>query len=651
MRNSFLGFAALVLLLVPVTASSQTQNKPYMRGDLNEGARKLEVQLQIDSEARPRSVAELRKELAAANTAKDVRLAEQKLGQIAFKAPNDGTGWLNYARATYVLKPNNAAERNTFWDRAAAAAYLAYRRSDRRNEEAEALEIIGRIYADRQLWRASLDTLKLALERRDQPDLRAFYDNLRETYGFRVLDYSVEADAASPRACIQFSEAVAPKVDFSPFISIQGVDKPTITGSDTQICIEGLKHGETYTVTARRGIPARSGESLAAVAELSIYVRDRKADARFTGRAYVLPRTGQRGIPVISVNTKKLNVQIVRIGDRSLLPSALESQFRRALSRYEIDRLAENQGAQIFKGELEVASELNKEVTTAFPIDEAIGDLRAGVYVMTAAPADISGRPDYSNLATQWFVISDLGLTAVTTDGDGLHVFVRDLGTANAVADADVKLLSKNNEVLGIVKTNAQGFAKFDAGLVRGTGGQSPAVLIAERKGADYAFLSLADSPFDLADRGVAGRVTPGPLDAYIFAERGVYRSGETVHVTALLRDAKANAASVPLTFILSRPDGAEDRRILITKDEAGGRSFDMPILSGAMTGTWRLRAYTDPKAPPVGEIAFLVEDYVPDRIEFDLKAQSPEIKRDAPAQVSSRWPLSVRTTGRKPQS
>lgn len=632
MRNSILGFAALVLSLVPVAASAA--DKPYSRADLNQGARQLEAQLQRDAEMRPRSLAELRKDLAAANAANDQRLAEQRLGQIAFRTANDGTAWLNYARASFALKPNNTAERNTFWNRAAAAAFIAYRKTERRAEEAEALEIIGRIYASRQLWRASLDTLKLALERRETAELKSYYDTLRETYGFRVLDYSVDADVAAPRACIQFSEQLAAKTDFAPYISVEGIDKPTVTASGQQICVEGLKHGETYNVTARRGIPAKNGESLSKVAELTIYVRDRKAEARFTGRAYVLPRTGQRGIPVVTVNTRKLNVQVVRIGDRSLVPSALENEFRQALSQYQINRIAENQGETVFKGELEVGYDLNKEVTTAFPVDEAVGDLKPGVYIMIVSPADASGQARYGNRATQWFVVSDLGLTAITA-GDGLHVFVRELGNAAPVEGAELKLLSKSNEVLATLKTDAQGFAKFDAGLVRGTGGLAPAVLVAERKGTDYAFLSLNDSPFDLADRGVAGRPAPGPLDAYVFTERGVYRAGETVHVTALLRDAKAKAASVPLTFILSRPDGAEDRRILITQDEAGGRSFDMPLLSGATTGTWRLRAYADPKAQPVGEVAFLVEDYVPDRVEFDLTSKTQEITRTQSPVVS----------------
>ena len=58
-------------------------------------------------------------------------------------------------------------------------------------------------------------------------------------------------------------------------------------------------------------------------AEFNIYVRDRKPFVRFTGRAYVLPRTGQRGIPLVSVNTPSVNVNVFRIGDRNLIDTVL----------------------------------------------------------------------------------------------------------------------------------------------------------------------------------------------------------------------------------------------------------------------------------------------------------------------------------------
>ncbi len=62
--------------------------------------------------------------------------------------------------------------------------------------------------------------------------------------------------------------------------------------------------------------------------------------------------------------------------------------FQRNLRPYEAERLASERGAKVWGGELAVAPKLNTEVATAFPVDQALGDLKPGVYVMTAAPKD-----------------------------------------------------------------------------------------------------------------------------------------------------------------------------------------------------------------------------------------------------------------------
>ena len=59
-----------------------------------------------------------------------------------------------------------------------------------------------------------------------------------------------------------------------------------------------------------------------------------------------------------------------------------------------------------------------------------------------------------------------------------------------------------------------------------------------------------------------------------------------------------------------------------------------MPIISSAPTGTWRVAAYTDPKRPPVGQASFLVEDYVPERLEFDLTTKAKSISTATPAEI-----------------
>ena len=188
-------------------------------------------------------------------------------------------------------------------------------------------------------------------------------------------------------------------------------------------------------------------ETLAKSADFTIFVRDRKPFVRFSGKAYVLPRTGQRGIPVLSVNTSAVALSVYRIGDRNLLDTVLGYDFQRNLSRYEAERLASERGAKVWSGELAVEPKLNTEVATAFPVDEALGELKPGVYVMTAAPKDVIAD-DYGQLrdangssSPTWGSPPIAAMTASTSSS------IRWRAPSRA-ARSSVRLMARNNEVL-----------------------------------------------------------------------------------------------------------------------------------------------------------------------------------------------------------
>jgi alpha-2-macroglobulin len=627
--------AGVIAVLVAVSSlSAIAADKPFQRDDLADAAIKLEAQIKSDAGPITKPVTALRHDADAAFQRNDFRAGMQLLGQIVAAAPDESANWLRLARTILQIRPTDDRERRLLAERATTAAYVAYQRSKDHNEEADALVLLSRVFADRNLWRPALDTLRLSLELREVAEVRANYERMRQDHGFRLLDYTVDADASSPRACFQFSEALpGRRTDFSPFVSVEGQDKPALSIDDKQLCVEGLKHGQRYSIALRAGLPSVVKETLSKSADFAIYIRDRKPFVHFSGKAYVLPRTGQQGIPVVSVNTTAVTIDIYKIGDRNLLDSVVGEDFQRNFDRYELERLANERGAKVWHGELKVEPTLNAEITTAFPVDQAVGTLSPGVYVMTAEPAG-TPQESYGELATQWFIVSDLGLTAFSGN-DGVHVFVHSLATAAAKAGIEIRLIGRDNEILATRQTDTFGHAEFEPGLVRGEGGLAPALLIASNDG-DYAFVSLKAPAFDLSDRGVTGRPVPAGLDAFVYTERGVYRTGEIIHITALARDSRGVAAlGVPLTLVVERPDGVEYRRVAVPDQGLGGRNLDVPLSTTAASGTWRVRAFSDPKRPAIGETTFLVEDYVPDRLEFDLASKAASIAPSAPVEVT----------------
>jgi uncharacterized protein YfaS (alpha-2-macroglobulin family) len=53
------------------------------------------------------------------------------------------------------------------------------------------------------------------------------------------------------------------------------------------------------------------------------------------------------------------------------------------------------------------------------------------------------------------------------------------------------------------------------------------------------------------------------------------------------------------------------------------------------MTGTWRAKLYADPKSSPLSEIAFLVEDFVPERLSLELKPTDDAVRAGADAKIA----------------
>src|SRR4029079_8985396 len=89
-------------------------------------------------------------------------------------------------------------------------------------------------------------------------------------------------------------------------------------------------------------------------------------------------------------------------------------------------------------------------------------------------------------------------------------------------------------------------------------------------------------------------------------------------------------------TLIVSRPDGVEQTRLVMNDQGLGGRTLTVPLAKTAMTGTWRLWLHTDPKAPAIAERAFLVEDFVPERLDMKLSANAPVLTPDESQRINA---------------
>ncbi len=529
---------------------------------------------------------------------------------------SDGAGpWLDYATALLDIPVQDGALREGYARRAAAGAINAYLRAGAAALRTNALVTLARSFEVAGRGRDMIPALRLAQSLQPRDDTAAMLDDAIGKYGFRIAEARVESDSASPRICATFTEElVKAGTDYSSFVKLPEAGL-TVEPQSNQICVGGLKHGTRYAITFREGLPSASGEELGKDVTVTQYVRDRSPAVSFPGRAYVLPRVGSAGIPVVTVNAAALDLTLLRLSDRNLIRAMQGDYFGRPLDYWSSEALRTDVAEQVWTGTGEVGMEVNRDITTLLPLGDAIKEAGPGIYALQAA---VPGRDPYDNPpATQWFVISDLGLTAMAGT-DGLHVFVRGLADALAVEGVTATLVNRANAVIGTATTDVDGHAVFPAGLTAGTGAAEPALVTVE-KGEDMAFLSLSEAEFDLSDRGVAGREAAPPIDVFLSTERGAYRAGETVNATILARDAEMKALDgLPMTARLIRPDGVEYSRMLLAPAGAGGFTAALPLAGNAPRGTWRIESFVEDGTILAAQ-SFLVEDFLPERIDFAL--------------------------------
>lgn len=546
--------------------------------------------------------------------------------------PARSSTWLSLSHTAmdFVTKEDKLAR--ALKSLSVSAALTAYETSRTMKSRADALGSLAYALEANGSWRPALNAYRASLKLMESPGMRSAYEDLRERKGFRVLDHTVDAESATPRFCAQFSENLMTGADFSGFVSVQNLPDATISAEQRQICVDGLTHGQRYQVTFRPGLPSAIEEKLEAPVQLDIYIRDRQPFARFSGNAFVLPAKGRQSIPLVSVNASSAKLALFRVGERALSQVMGRHDFLTQLDSYSLQSIRDDAGEPVWTGKVDIASQANHEVMTALAVEEMLPARQAGIYVLTAIPEG-DNTENWEAKATQWFVISDIGVSTFA-GSDGLSVFLRSLETAQPLGNVSLTLLARNNEILAKATTDGQGRADFAAGLMRGVAGLAPVALMARQGEDDFVFLDLSRGGFDLSDRGVTGRPAPGGIDVMASTERGIYRPGETIELSALVRDDTAHALDdLPLTIILQRPDGVEDRRIVSNGEALGGHSVSMALPLNAMTGTWTAYLHTDPDRPASAEKAILVEDFQPDRVEFDFDI--PDVALGVGKQVS----------------
>ncbi|NVN01092.1 MULTISPECIES: alpha-2-macroglobulin family protein [Asaia] len=466
----------------------------------------------------------------------------------------------------------------------------------------------------------------------------------------------------SPELCLRFAKSLDSKAGphYADHVKITPSLRPDIRVSDHDLCLGGLAWSTRYKISLSSGIHDAQGRILADPISVSIATGDRKPSLSLAGEGFILPRRSAAGLDVQTVNMERVRLSVWRLSPVAAQNMTSMDTYPRvdttqtSLETYEFERLRSRRLSQVWSGTMETRGARNAGVVTAFPIAKLIEGQKPGLYLVTAEnaltpkgdsriaaplPKASDGSDDSDDyglpIAAHWVNVSDTALTTMRGT-DGLHVYARALSTALPLKNVTVRLVSQGGDDLGKAVSDSEGQVVFPVGLIKGKGADQPVTLLATGPNGDFTSVSLTQAWFDFSDRGAEGHVAPGPQQAVIVTDRGIYRPGESVNTTILLRDAQGKALdTLPLTVILRRPDGVKAQTLVLKPQEGGGFLNSFALSPSAAAGSWSLEAYVDPTSPPIGRASVLVQDFVPQTIAVEAKPGKNELAEGQPLPIT----------------
>ena len=566
---------------------------------------------------------------AAATSKKDWNAAAAALEERVSLGDATKQQWLDLATAQLHRTPPEAKK-------ALAAAWRNFTESDAGTDEVPALLVMADALRVLDRGDQVVEVLQQLVDRTpDDAGNKRLLADAQRAVGLTIRKVREEPNADPPRACISFSVPPVRNRGFNPQDWVR-LDPPVpgaaITLEDEQICASGLPSGATTRVVLRAGLPGEQGLALAKETVLPVVLADRDPTIAFDTRLFVLPRGQAPAVSLTTVNLSAVSLKLLRLTERNVPTFLREVQLGQNVERYLAGRIEGEFGRTVWEGHADITKwQHNRTARTALPFPDPLLTAGPGLYALVATPGD--GTRAYQAAAVQIILRTDLAPT-IWRGADGLTVQVRSYADAKPRSGIRMQLLAKNNDVLGEATTDADGAVRFPAPLMHGENTLAPAVVHAFGPDDDFAAIDLSVAAFDLSDRGVEGAPHPGPLDAFVWLDRGIYRPGETVQVMALLRDDTGAAADFPAHVTIKRPNGQVFLDATPPRGAEAALHLPVTLSASAASGTWTVEVRADPKADPVGSAQFRVDAFVPDRMAVEFGALPPVVIAGRPMSV-----------------
>ena len=457
-----------------------------------------------------------------------------------------------------------------------------------------------------------------------------------EVKGFALVRTWPDQKGGELALAVEFSRPLVGTQDFDKLLRFE--EKVGTEDSSWSLSDDGktlrypyVEAAKDYTLIVSADLLAADGSRLGKEVRQQVFTGELTPAAGFASQGSVLPARDSRGLPVVSVNVPEVDVEFLRVTEKNL--PAFFSQYQRGGRRgsWELDsdygnhtpisQLAE----PVYVNRFVLGGKPNERMLTYLPIQDVKELQQPGLYF---AVMKRTGSFD-NEYDTAFFTVSDIGLHTRAYK-DTLFVHTASLASGAAAKKVDLRVIDAKGETILKGQTDANGNALLNYTLDAGH------VLVAA-SGSDTTMLPFNQPALDLSEFAVAGRQNAW-FDVFAWSGRDLYRPGETVRVSALLRDNDGKPVKAQPVFLrLKQPDGKVFRETRLQPGEQGYFAFEQAIPAEAPTGRWQVEFRTDPASKEaVQGMTLRIEEFLPERMKLDLDSAQKTLKPGEPLKLQA---------------
>jgi uncharacterized protein YfaS (alpha-2-macroglobulin family) len=214
---------------------------------------------------------------------------------------------------------------------------------------------------------------------------------------------------------------------------------------------------------------------------------------------------------------------------------------------------------------------------------------------------------------------SDFGIMAKSGENNNFFVAVTNLLSTAPEKDATVLFYNYQQQVIAESKTDANGFVEIPL--------DKKPYFLEVRKDNQRGYLKLDDgSSLSFSNFDVGGEQYIKGIKGFIYGERGVWRPGDTLHLSFIIQDEdKALPQGHPITMEIKNPKDQLHARMMQPYNQASDfYVFQIPTTSDVLTGKWNVNIQV---GGSVFSKSVPIETVKPNRLKINLDVDMKVIK------------------------